>query len=65
MYLFVGDKKEFTKGMTNREIARQLDISESFVSTVLCGRRTCSRLVAFAITRLVGRYDLKGYFVKK
>lgn len=65
IYLFVGDKKEFMNGIKNRELSKVLDIHENYISSILCGKRKCSKLVAYAMARAVGKSGIKGYFIKK
>lgn len=65
MYLFVADKKEFMNGIRNRELAKFLDIHENYISSILHGKRMCSKVVAYAMCKAVGKSSLKGYFEKK
>lgn len=40
------------KGFSSREIARQLEISESYLSEILSGQRTPSKRLAVKISRI-------------
>lgn len=42
------------KGLSGREMARQLGISESYLSEILPGQRTPSKRLAVKISRITG-----------
>jgi transcriptional regulator with XRE-family HTH domain len=42
------------KGLSGREMARQLDISESYLSEILSGQRSLSKKLAKRISEITG-----------
>ena len=65
IYIFVGDKKDFMNGIKNRELSKVLDIHENYISSILSGKRKCSKLVAYAMTKATGNRRMEDYFTNK
>lgn len=59
MYIFNKElKKELLNGMTIRNIANLMGITEGYVSQVLNGKKKCSKLVAYCICKIIN-YELE------
>ena len=56
--------KEFLNGITRRKLASLLEINENFVSTVLCSKKGCSKLVAYSMSKATNN-NMNDYFEKK
>lgn len=67
MYLFKKElKKQLLQGRTIKYVASKIGITSAFLSSVLCGNRTCSKLTAYCITKYFGEnYEVNDLFIRK
>ena len=53
MYIFKKElKKELLNGMTIRNIANTIGVTEGYISQVLNGKKECSKLVAYCLCKI-------------
>lgn len=67
MFEFEKDKKEeLLKGRTITYIANEVGISKEFLTSILNGKRNCSKLVAYSIVKACNSdSEISDYFIQK
>lgn len=67
MYKFKKElKNEALKGRTITYLANEIGITKVYLTNILNGKRECSKVVAYSITKVLNNEkELKDYFVKK
>lgn len=57
-------KKEYLDGRYIREVAKKVNITESYLSMILNSKRNCSGLLANFLTKLSNQDEIDYYFEK-
>ena len=67
MFIFKKElKKQLLEGRTIKYVASKIGITDTFLTSILNGKRTCSKITAYCITKFFNQnYEVNDLFIKK
>lgn len=67
MYDFILEKKDvFLGGRTIKYIAEKVGINKDYLSTILSGKKSCSKPIAYCLAKVASPdYEIEDFFKRK